>query len=342
MAPSPPRSGLLGVVLPGESGARAIAALSRGALDRPLRCPAELSVEIALDDAVLLGAFQRASSLGVSPGTLLVRRGSGGPEVCVGPGSVHVALALENPASLMACDEKRIVNRYVRPLLRALTRAAGTGSVAHFFGRDWISLAHRPVAWVGFAHDTTTRRTLFEAFVAVRVPFALTPRASFLGRPPATLEALAGAAVDERRLVQAIVDAYAQDEQARALAGVDVPDIEASRWPGAPSSLAPASSLPSLDLDDDLRADPPWAAVVDEAIGPLGAGRDARGAFRVGGDLLVSRDALARLQIGAVATSDDDLGRLVDRTLGAPGVALDGVRSLASVRDVIVAARRGS
>jgi len=33
-----------------------------------------------------------------------------------------------------------------------------------------------------------------------------------------------------------------------------------------------------------------------------------------------------------------DVGRLVDETLGAPGVALDGVRSLASIRDVVSAA----
>jgi len=297
----------LAIALAGHQDARAIAASSRATLDRPLRCAAELSLAVASDDAVLAGAFQRAVGH---------RRGSGGPEVRVGPGTVHVALALEHPASLVPCDEKHIVNRYVRPLLRALTRAGGTGAAAHFFGRDWISLAHRPVAWVGFAHDATTRRTLFEAFVAVRTPFALTERASFLGKPQGTLEALAGAAVDEGRLVQAIADAYAGD------AG-SVP----FEWPDAPSP-------------GDALAEPPWAAVVDEAIGPIGAGPDAQGVFRVGGDLLVSRDALARLEQLAATAPEAELGRLVDETLAAPGVALDGVRSLTSIRDVIAAARR--
>ena len=89
-------------------------------------------------------------------------------------------------------------------------------------------------------------------------------------------------------------------------------------------------------------ADPPWAATADEIIGPLGAGPDARGHFRVGGDLLVSRDALASLEASLPATPDEALGPLVDATLGAPHVALEGVRSLTSIRDVILAARAQS
>jgi hypothetical protein len=317
MIRSPSRPPPLGVVLAGETESRALAASSRAALDRDLRRSAELSIAVARDPLVLLGAFQRAAGLGIADGTPLARRGSGGPEVRVGPGTVHVALALESPGSLVPCDEKRIVNRHVRPLLRALTRAGGTGAVAHFFGRDWVSLAHRPVAWVGFAHDATSRRTLFEAFVAVRTPFAISERASFRGQGPATLESLAGAAVDEARLIQAIADAYSGDADPVALEAREAPP-----------------------LDDDPRGDPPWAAVVDEVIGPLGAGPDAHGVFRVGGDLLVSRDALARLEARAATADADDLGRLVDETLGAPGVALHGVRSLTSLRDVIAAARR--
>ena len=111
---------------------------------------------------------------------------------------------------------------------------------------------------------------------------------------------------------------------------------------------ARADELPWLDEpagasagDVDPAVDPPWAATVDEAIGPLGAGPDASGVFRVGGDLLVSRDVLSRLEAALPATSDDDLPALLDRTLTAPGVALDGVRSLASLRDLVLRARHG-
>jgi hypothetical protein len=62
--------------------------------------------------------------------------------------------------------------------------------------------------------------------------------------------------------------------------------------------------------------------------------------MRVGGDLLVSRDALARLETLVTDARDEDVGRIVQETLGAPGVAIDGVRSLAGVRDVILRARR--
>ncbi len=125
------------------------------------------------------------------------------------------------------------------------------------------------------------------------------------------------------RVADAIVAAYAGDAEQVAIA-----------WP--------AGASPE---EADPRSDPPWSATVEEAIGLLGAGPDARGVFRVGGDLLVSRDALATLERdapGAYAQGDEALARLVDATLSAPGVALEGVRSLASVRDVIAAAMRGA
>jgi hypothetical protein len=303
----------MGVLRAGARGAGELAAHSRAALDRPLRQPGELWTAIASDEALLVGAFQRASQMPTD--IPLARRGSGGPEVRIGPGTIHVALALASPGALTACDEKRIVNRSVRPLLRALTKM---GSPAHFFGRDWVSIRHRPAAWVGFAHDAKSRRTLFEAFVAVRTPFHLAERSSFLGRPAGTLESIAGASIEPGRLVDAIVDAYvaAWDLEAHDLAVPEAPDES-----------------------EDLRADPPWSATCEEAIGTLGAGDDARGVFRVGGDLLVSRDALARLEAAVGGTTDEGLGRVVDEVLAAPGVALDGVRSLTSVRDLIARAR---
>jgi hypothetical protein len=299
----------LGIVRAQNQRAEAIAAHSRAALDRPLRCPAELWVAIASDEALLLGAFQRGN--GVPAGRPLQRRGSGGPAVLVG-------LALAHPAVLVAGNETRIVNRSVRPLLRALSKTMGAGALAHFFGRDWVSVAHRPAGWVGFAHDATTRRTLFEAFVAVRTPFAVAERPSFLGKAHGTVESIVGRAYEPTRIAAEIVEAYASGTE--------------------PVSLE-APEAPEPSRRDDPRADPPWAATCEEAIGTLGAGPDARGVFRVGGDLLVSRDALARLEAGAALASEDDLGQLVDETLAAPGVALDGVRSLAAVKDLIARAK---
>jgi hypothetical protein len=314
----------LGVVRAQERSAREIAAHSRSALDRPLAYPAELWVAVARDDALILGAFQRASE--VPDTTTLLRRASGGPEVLVGPSTVHVALALAHPGALVPCDEKRIVNRSVRPLLRALSKNLGRGGLAHFFGRDWVSVGHRPAAWVGFAHDSSTRRTLVEAFVAVRAPFARTERRSFLGKPHGTLESIVGHPIDLERLVATIIEAYASED--------DPVSIDAGNVRIDDQKLVDSRAA------DEWRADPPWAATGEEAIGTLGAGPDAKGVFRVGGDLLVSRDALARLEARAANAREEDLGRVVDETLAARGVALDGVKSLASVRDVIARARQ--
>jgi hypothetical protein len=310
----------LGVVRGGERSADDIAAVSRSSMDRPLAAPAELWVAVASDDAVLVGAFQRAADF--PSDWRLVRRGSGGPEVRLGPGTLHVALAMASPGALVSGDETRIVNRAVRPLLRALTK---TGSLAHYFGRDWISVARRPVGWVGFAHDATSQRTLFEAFVGVLTPFATGPRASFLGKPVATLDSLrprpAGLA-QAHRLADAVIEAYVAETSASA---VDLAEPELS---GA------------TDEGDDPRADPPWTATCEEAIGIVGAGPDVRGRFRIGGDLLVSRDALASLEARVQDAAEPELAHIVDETLARQGVALDGVRSLESIRDVIARARR--
>lgn len=302
----------LGVVRAGAVPAATMAARSQTALDRTLAHPGELWVAVASDEARLVGAFQRAAN--VTRDAPLFRRGSGGPEVRVGPGTLHVALSLVSPDALEPCDPARIVNRAVRPLLKALTK---TAALAHFFGRDWVSVARRPAAWVGFAHDATTQRTLFEAFVALRTCFAAPGRASLLGKAPATLEELAGKPLDPGAIAEAIIAAYLSKHGAE-----EVPIASGGAPPAAP-----------LDLE------PPWAATTEEAVGTLGAGPDAHGVFRIGGDLLVSRDVLARLEERVASAPDGDVGRIVDETFTVPGAALYGVTALTSLRDVVLRAR---
>lgn len=293
-------------------GARELAAASCAALDRPLLDEAELWIARPCEEAITLGAFGRAPA---GDAKLLVRRGSGGPAVRVGEGTLWVALLLSRVDALVACDESRIVNRYVRPLLRALGKQ---GALAHFFGRDWISVKHRPAAWTGFAHDRASGRAVFEAFVACDTPFDVGPRASFLGKEPGTLASIVGGPVDLTRLADAVVASYADAYGRAAIDRGEVPDD------------GPAS--------EDVRLDPPWAATVDEVIGVVGAGPDARGRFRVGGDLLASRDAIGALE-ASLEGSKEDVAALVDAALAAPHVALDGVRSLESIARVVLAAR---
>jgi hypothetical protein len=192
----------LGVRLFGASDAVTSVFREADALDRELACDAELGVSEITTSANVVGAFQRGN--GAPEGAALVRRVSGGALVRVGPGTLHVVLALRTPSALVSCDARKLNNRYVRPLLRALTKG---GAPAHYFGRDWVSVGHRPAGAVGFAHDARTGRAVVEAFVAVRAMFS-DPRPSFLGKEPGTLEGIAGRPFDLHVLAKLIVDAY--------------------------------------------------------------------------------------------------------------------------------------
>jgi hypothetical protein len=308
----------LGVLRLDAVPASRVAAVSRGALDRRLAHEGELLLATLGDEAVVLGGLQRASELGSADdgARTLLRRGSCGAEAVVGRGTLWMQLALERSDALVRCEPSRLLNRYVRPLLRALTKV---GALAHYFDRDWISAGRRPVAMIAFAHDIGSGRSLVEALIAVRTPFALRERASYLGKPPATLEDV-GATVELGRLGDAVVEAYG------AAYGRQI--VEMADFTG--------DGERARATDADLRAEPPWASTREEAIGIVAAGRDREGAMRLGGELMVSRDAVKGLE--SRLAHHEDIATAVDATLGAPDVALVGVRSLTSVRDVLVEA----
>jgi len=309
----------LGLRLEGLTDARSAVLGGADALDRALEQGAELTVTEIATEAYVLGALQRGHG---APGDApLVRRVSGGALVRVGPGTLHVLLALSSPSAIFPCDAAKLDNRYVRPLLRALTKS---GAQAAYFGRDWVSVRHRPAAAVGFAHDSTTGRAVFEAFVAVRSPFSA-KRPSFLGKEPGTLEAICERPVESATLARAIAEAY------RAAAGGTAREL-------------PARRLPEPTSDEGARAEPPWTACVEEVIGQVCAGRDAAGALRLGGDFMASRDAVAKVEQGVAALGPqatlEDVGRLVDEAFTTGGAAIEGVRDLASVRDVLWSAQK--
>lgn len=262
------------------------------------RAGLELVVRVPSATATVVGAFERITAEGE------LRRGSGGGRAEVGPGSVWVSLTLPN-AHVLVPDgtPENLLNRYVRPLLRALGRVAG--KPASYFGRDWVSVGHRPVALVAFAHEMATGRCLFEAVVGVTAPFARTPRASFRDRPVAALADVATATVIPAAVADAIAEAYGV-----AALGAALPDA-------APEPV-----------------EPPWAATCEEAIGTLGAGPDAAGRMRLGGELMASVDAVERLEAGYETAGD--LDALVDDALD--GAVIFGVRERAAIRDVLARA----
>ncbi len=288
------------------------------------RVEASLLIGSPTDDAFVLGSFQRLSEIGARGESPVVRRGSGGGVACVGQGSIWVQLALTRPDALVAgCTADKLLNRYVRPLLRAITKVASTP--ASYFGRDWISAAHRPVALVAFAHEARTNASFFEAIVAVSTPFATEDRPTFVGKVPATLEDLTGRSLDRARIVDAIADAYR---------GIATSVVESDPTPVSPQDLANAI----------VADEPAWTATREEAIGLVAAGHDASGTLRIGGELMASNDAIARLEelVSSLPenASETDVGRAVDDALTTGNAITFGVRSLTSIRDVLLEARR--
>lgn len=299
------------------------AALSRTSLTRSLGASAELGVFSLREPACVLGAFQRACELDASAleGRPVFRRASGGPATIASDGVVWVQLALSRPDALVACEPAQIVNRHVRPLLRALTKL---GALSQFFGREWVSSRHRPTAFVGFAHDTQTRRSLFEAFVPVRRSCWLGPRASFDGKEPWTLEEVVGKSMQNADVCAAIVAAYrdAYDPAASEVRAEDVPR--------------------ALVISPEIPVDPPWQARADEAIGPIFAGRDAEGRMRLGGEFMIACNVHASFEHALNASgktpSQEALDALVDEHFAPPEAALFGVRDLVSIRTAVTTA----
>lgn len=280
---------------------------SRGALDHPVDRPTLFLAE-PTTRLVARGAFQRAHEVRAL-GAASARRGSGGGATLLEPGVLWVGLLLPSPRALGA-DEARLLNRAVRPVLRAITRV---GVLTHYFGRDYLSASKRPVAATTFAHDATTGRAFVETTISVAA-LALGPRSTFEGKTPATLDTLRGKPVDIEALAARLADEH---------------------------GVAVGGDLPAA-VDDDPRDEPPWTARVDEAIGPVHAGPDREGRLRVGGELVASRDRVAWLEDALASTDDDAVGARVDEAFAQAGVALFGVKSLRSIRDVVLAARRAS
>lgn len=117
---------------------------------------------------MVLGAFARRASCETHHAAIMTRRLSGGPCVAAPAGTLHLVLALPTPDALVPdADAARLVNRYVRPLLRALTRL---GLPARYFGRDTVVAHSMPVAWVGFAHHAARGASVVEAFLTTSDP----------------------------------------------------------------------------------------------------------------------------------------------------------------------------
>jgi hypothetical protein len=149
--------------------------------------PSITIVRIA-DGSLRIGAFEPTPELGAANGNAR-RRMTGG-----GTTSLHDALILTVQVSSIAqvfpCQPPQFLNRYVRPVLRALTSC---GVHAAYFGRDWIAArdpasgTHHPVALLAAAHDCASGRACIECFIGLKepvIPRFDSERPSFQGKTP--------------------------------------------------------------------------------------------------------------------------------------------------------------
>src|SRR5262249_23161412 len=134
---------------PGEALALGAALLARvGSEGVPY-----LTASIVRGPAVLLGAGQRAGRVlrldaCAAAGTAVVRRVTSGTAAFVGDRAIVWTLALPHVASLVPdATPRTLLNRNVRGFLEGFRRA---GAAAHYFGREWVSVRHRPAALLGF------------------------------------------------------------------------------------------------------------------------------------------------------------------------------------------------
>jgi hypothetical protein len=114
-------------------------------------------------DARALGRYQPlARPLAASPEQpeptppYVVRRWTGGHTTAYGEGVLSVSLILPSPSAWLPATEKipaaKLLNRYVRGLLRAFSTL---GAPAFYPGRDCVTVAARPVAYVSCERDAS-------------------------------------------------------------------------------------------------------------------------------------------------------------------------------------------
>lgn len=300
---------------------------------------------------IALGAHQRAVqavhlSRARESGVSVLRRASGGPTMHAGDGVVYLALGLRTASTLLECPRDRVLNRNVRGLLAGLS--AG-GVAAHYFGREFVSLARRPAVGCHWTRDAAGH-VLLEFFLGVSVshlpddalvayPSRVEPAMN--GKAPITFaDAYAttarGVAPDAEPLVQlALVRGYAQQYQL-ALEPVAAPDV------------SPRTDLATRNDEDDQDDDAMrWSQPHEVPIGFVSAGLAVRdGAIRdaqLAGDFFADADGAARLHSALVghAPAPETLVAAINATYGAGGAVIEGLRSLAPVLSAFLALGSG-
>jgi hypothetical protein len=285
---------------PERRSLRAVLGLGRALLLRAQeeQAPALAASVIEQGEAVVLGALQRRGRVleraaVEAAGAIVLRRSTTGTAVYLRGRALLFTLALPSLSTLAAdASPRTLLNRNLRGFLHGLRRS---GALAHYFGREWLSVDKRPAAVAGFEllADGTT---LIELFAGLDAPLALPPglvtedeRAvdRWLGKEPATLG-------DKLRRGDPLALAAQIGEAVAANAGLAIEPLslptEASL---ADASLADASLVEERSDDEPAPRGALFAPPLRVPIGWLDAALvPSTGELWLGGDLLCASHAL--------------------------------------------------
>ena len=318
--------------------ALATAAVLLSAVASADNVPAMLYGASLTGDAIALGLWQRAASAldgdaAASRRVRVVRRSTGGPAAYAGEGIVYFALALRHASVLMSCPKDRVLNRNVRGFLGGLSLG---GEAAHYFGREYLSVARRPAALIAWDR-LGDGRVLLEVFASHTKSFVLDsaldgyPEPSeprFFGKEPIRLaEAWGG-----ERPIEQIVRSVAEGHPSRFGTDVTIDRSSLTDVERAEVRARTDSFLWQPDVAEDTLA---WSAPHEIPIGWLSAGArlDEGGAIadvRIAGDFFQDHDAPSALlqRLAEKPRSSELYASSINATWDGSTHVIEGVKSL--------------
>lgn len=295
--------------------------LGRALLDRA--CDAQTAVAGSMlvhGPTIVLGARQRASRVldrdaCARAAIPIARRATSGTHLSIGPsGAAVLSLALPSIDALV--DDARaatVLNRNVRGWLAAVTRH---GAIAHYFGREWLSIAKRPAGL--FAIDLDPRgAVLIELWIGQRESIAL--------EAPLASE-------HERAVDRWLGKRPASWAESTHRAPLSLAQLDAMQSLAFERYARPSAVIERVDVEPRIAVEPQerwrWIEPAPCAIGAIDAAWIDENTCWFGGDLLASSRAWELLERAARDEGDDrrsSIARCVrdELVLGADVAAIE-------------------
>ena len=309
-----------------EAAAHQWPALVASLWPRPPERPTCLFATLS-GEAQLVGRFGLFDPSSPSS-TQAVRRATGGRTLRAGDGCLAIAIAVQHTGALLAdggdIPPRKIVNRFVRPVLGLLNRA-GVG--AAYFGRDFISASSRAVASVGW-DSRADGGALFECVVGMSrsladdEPWSAATTAEHALRHPGP------------ELAKVLEQAFLERLGVEVVPGPPAPQLQAPSWPPAFETLPRARASRDIPIGQ-------LHAFVDALGTEGGTPRIARAALR--GDFQADAESVLRLEhlLAGCPAVFEEVGKRVDAVFGPRGLGtIVGLKSLAPIAEAFVEAAR--